>query len=247
MATYNGERFIQRQLDTILEQLGPDDELIVSDDSSNDGTQGILEKNHNSRMLILHRSAARSPVFNFEHALKHAKGDVIALADQDDIWRGNKLLLVREKFRGKTGLPHLVLFDGQVINDNEQIIDESIFDIKRSRTGFFRNLYDSSYMGCCLAFTRKLLEIALPFPRKILMHDMWIAMLAELCGSIELVPEITISYRKHSTSMTSFSRRFEPLRQVSERTHMFFCLMARVLELRILHPNRLQAITKGTS
>lgn len=231
MATCNGGRFIRRQLDTILEQLGPDDELIVSDDASTDGTPEIIKEVCADRVRLLHGNF-RSPVLNFEQALKASTREVIVLADQDDVWSDNKLALVREHFAGRGGERHLVLFDGEVINDQEQVLHDSIFSLKKSRPGFLRNLYDSSYLGCCLAFSRGLLEIALPFPKKILMHDMWIAMLAELCGSVEFDRRITIGYRKHAASMTTFERKFEPVRQVAERTHMAWSLLVRMIELK---------------
>jgi len=231
MATYNGSRFLPRQLETILPQLGPEDELIVSDDASTDGTPELVRELCGERVKLLH-GCFRSPVLNFEHALRQARGEVLVLADQDDIWCENKLPLVRERFAGRTHERLLVLFDGRVIDEQERVLHDSIFALKRSRSGFLRNLYDSSYLGCCLAFTRELLEIALPFPRRILMHDMWIAMLAELCGEIELDRHITIGYRKHAASATTFARRFEPVRQVRERAHMAWNLLVRLGELK---------------
>lgn len=231
MATYNGRRYIRRQLETILPQLGPDDELIVSDDASTDGTLEIVREVCGDRVRLL-QGTFRSPVLNFEQALKAAQREVIVLADQDDLWYPNKLPLVREHFAGREGERLLVLFDGQVIDEEDRLLHESIFALKRSRTGFWCNLYDSSYMGCCLAFSRELLALALPFPKGILMHDMWIAMLAELCGEIKLDRSITIGYRKHATSTTSFARRFEPCRQVAERAHMAYSLLLRVRELK---------------
>lgn len=231
MATCNGARFVRRQLETILPQLGPDDELIVSDDASTDGTPEIIRTMCGDRVHLLH-SSFRSPVLNFEQALKAATGAVIVLSDQDDVWCGNKLDLVRGHFAAHGGARRLVLFDGRVIDEDERELHPSIFALKGSRPGFWRNLYDSSYPGCCLAFSRELLEIALPFPKNILMHDMWIAMLAELYGEVVFDPHITIGYRKHAGSTTTFARRFEPVRQVRERAHMAWNLLVRVAELK---------------
>lgn len=231
MATCNGSRYLRRQLETILPQLGPHDELIVSDDASTDGTPELVRALCGGRARLLH-GTFRSPVLNFEQALRTASKEVIVLADQDDVWCPNKLPLVRERFAGRVDERHLVLFDGRVIDGEERLLHESIFALKGSRPGFLRNLYDSSYLGCCLAFTRALLEIALPFPRGILMHDMWLAMLAELTGTVEFDRHITIGYRKHAGSTTAFARRFEPVRQVRERVHMLRSLLARTHELK---------------
>jgi len=116
MATYNGSRFLPRQLETILPQLGPEDELIVSDDASTDGTPELVRELCGERVKLLH-GCFRSPVLNFEHALRQARGEVLVLADQDDIWCENKLPLVRERFAGRTHERLLVLFDGRVIDE----------------------------------------------------------------------------------------------------------------------------------
>ena len=91
MACYNGEKFIQEQVDSIICQLGLDDELIISDDGSNDRTLDILFSYEDSRIKILHNRACHGFVGNFENALSHAKGDYIFLSDQDDIWKKEKV------------------------------------------------------------------------------------------------------------------------------------------------------------
>ncbi|MHB9097317.1 MAG: glycosyltransferase, partial [Syntrophales bacterium] len=108
MATHNGERFIRRQMETILTQLAPDDEVVISDDSSTDGTLEIVRSFADSRIRLFVGNTFFSPTFNFESALRQARGDIIVLADQDDIWLDNKVMVVREKFaRAPTG-PYLM-------------------------------------------------------------------------------------------------------------------------------------------
>ena len=77
IATYYGGKYIKEQLDSILFQLGKDDEVIISDDSSTDDTLSILESYHDERIVILTNQKFHSPVYNFENALKSAKGDFI--------------------------------------------------------------------------------------------------------------------------------------------------------------------------
>lgn len=90
MATYNGEKYIKEQIDSILKQLGSDDELVISDDGSSDGTIDIILGYHDPR-IHLYKGSFHSPAFNFENALKNATGDFIFLSDQDDIWYDNKV------------------------------------------------------------------------------------------------------------------------------------------------------------
>lgn len=100
IATYNGGKYIKEQLDSILFQLGKDDEVIISDDSSTDDTLSILESYHDERIVILTNQKFHSPVYNFENALKSAKGDFIFLSDQDDIWEPTKVEVMLDSLKG---------------------------------------------------------------------------------------------------------------------------------------------------
>src|SRR5688572_19081887 len=95
--TFNGEKFIHRQLESIISQLSPDDEIVISDDSSSDNTLNIIKSLNDSRIKLLDNNHFRNPIFNLENALKHAKGDFIFLADQDDLWKENKVPLLLKK------------------------------------------------------------------------------------------------------------------------------------------------------
>ena len=85
IATFNGEKFIQEQIQSILPQLGEDDEIVVSDDGSTDRTMEILELFKDKRIRLLVNEGKHGFIWNFENALRKAKGDVIFLCDQDDI------------------------------------------------------------------------------------------------------------------------------------------------------------------
>lgn len=232
MATYNGERFIRRQLETILSQLGPEDEVVVSDDSSSDRTVEIVRSIADHRIRLFAGNTFRSPIFNFENALKQATGDVIALADQDDVWLPDKVAVIRQQFAGRGEEVFLIVMDGRVVDEEERVLEESIFRRINAGPGLLKNLYDNTFLGCALAFTRKLLDIALPFPRNIPMHDMWLGDLAQIFGSVEFVPEKTILYRKHGASLTDFKRRFIPMTQIKRRWWLAYNLVKRWWERR---------------
>jgi glycosyltransferase involved in cell wall biosynthesis len=227
MATHNGERFIRRQLETILSQLSAHDEVIISDDSSTDGTVAIIEGFGDGRIRLLQGNTFYSPIFNFEHALKHATGDIIVLADQDDVWLANKAAVIREKFAVKPHRYYLVALDGYVVDEHETIIADSILARLNAGKGFWKNIYNNRYLGCCLAFTREFLEMALPFPRRIPMHDMWLGQLCELIGETAFVQEKTILYRKHGASLTDFRIRFMPVIQIKRRMLLLYYLLSR--------------------
>jgi len=229
MATRNGEKYIHEQLVSILKQLGPEDEVIISDDSSDDRTIEIVKAFGDTRIRLFGNNAF-NPFRNFENALKRATGEIVVLSDQDDIWLDNKIEVLREKFRQAANPIHLVVLDGQIIDANGNIIGESIFRKLNSGGGVLKNLYDNTYLGCCLAFSRKLLDVALPFPKRIPMHDMWLGMLAELFGTVEFVGAKTIQYRKHADSVTDFKRKFQPVTQIKRRMFLLGHLIGRFME-----------------
>ncbi len=227
MATCNGERFIRRQLESILSQLAVDDELVISDDSSADSTLDIVSSCNDTRIRLFPRQAFRSPALNFEFALKQARGEVIVLADQDDIWLPNKLAVVRNFFLNNLNRPLLVVLDGTVVDGEEQEIYPSVLAKLKAGRGFWKNLYDNRYLGCCMAFSRDLLERALPFPRNIPMHDIWLGQLCERIGATEFLPVVTMKYRKHSASVTDFKIQFKPLLQIRRRLILAWNLLHR--------------------
>lgn len=196
MATYNGEKFIRQQLDSILGQLGSTDELVISDDGSTDETKSIIAEYRDPRIRLLDNKQFKSPMYNFENALKYAAGDFIFLADQDDVWSEVKvetMLTLLERY-------DLVISDCEVIGDNHELLAPSFFDLVGAGPGRLKNLYFNTYLGCCMAFRRSVLDLALPFPRNpnIGMHDIWIGFLAELNFSPIFYPEKLVRYRRHS-------------------------------------------------
>ena len=229
MATYNGERFLRRQLETILPQLAAGDELVIADDSSTDGTVAIIRAFDDPRIRLFTGNRFRSPIFNFEFALQQARGDILVLADQDDVWLENKLAVVRDRFATPPFGPVLIALDGYVVDEAEQVVADSIFARLDAAPGVLKNLWNNRYLGCCLAFNRELLDVALPFPRRIPMHDIWLGQLCQLVGSTEFVPEKTILYRKHGASLTDFRIRFMPWTQVKRRWFLAWHLLGRTV------------------
>ena len=103
IATYNGARYIGEQLASILKQLSAEDEVVVSDDGSTDGTLDIVRSFNDRRIRIVDGPRRHSPTLNFEWALRNAKGEYIFLADQDDVWLPDKLKAATDMLRGYEG------------------------------------------------------------------------------------------------------------------------------------------------
>ncbi len=233
LATYNGEKYLQRQIETILCQLGPDDELVISDDGSTDKTLSVIRSFRDERIKLFSGKRIGGVVKNFEHSLLHARGDIILLCDQDDVWLPNKVSLVRNCFAGQKGTIALVSLNGHIVDVNESPLGETIFERVGVGPGLLKNVYDNTYVGATLAFTRELLDVALPMPKRLPMHDMWLGLLAELLGEVSFVEEPTILYRRHGENATDFRVRFRPWLQIRRRVFLVWALGVRCLSWRL--------------
>jgi glycosyltransferase involved in cell wall biosynthesis len=99
MAVYNGEKYLQEQIESILKQLSPEDELVLSDDASTDASIEIIERIKDSRLILLKNEKRLGPIYNFERALVHCRGDLIFLSDQDDLWLTGKVNACVQKLK----------------------------------------------------------------------------------------------------------------------------------------------------
>lgn len=229
VASYNGEKYIKEQMDSILRNLGRQDEVIVSDDGSFDRTLAILKEYQNGSVPVkIVKGPGRGIKQNINTALKHCRGQYIFLADQDDVWMDDKVEKVME-YLGKGGC-RLVCHDAQVMNgDLTKIRMESFFSYRGSKAGFWNNLLKNRYMGCCMAFDRKLLSYALPIPEEIEMHDQWIGMISDMKGGKNLfIKERLLLYRRHDANVSDFSHGSVPA-MIRKRLVLLHALGRRVL------------------
>lgn len=192
MATYNGEKYIKEQLDSILSQLKNIDEVIISDDGSLDKTLEIIEGYQDPRIKIF-RNSFKNLILNFEFALNQAKGDYIFLSDQDDVWLPFKVEICTKQL----SIFDVVISNCKVVNSNLEVINPSFFKLNNSKKGLFSNLIKNSYLGCCLAFRKEVLLKALPFPKSIPMHDIWFGFISELFFKTKFINEPLMLYRRH--------------------------------------------------
>jgi len=225
MATRNGEKYLHKQLTSILGQIGPGDEVVVSDDSSTDGTVDIIRDFDDPRIRLLENNTFYSPIYNFENALKHTSGEIIVLADQDDVWLGNKMEVIRQQLVDRRGRPALIVMDGYVIDGEGNRTGQTLFKRKTPKKSILANLFDNTFTGCTLAFTRKLLELALPFPAGIPMHDSWLGLLALRFGEVDIIETKTMEYRRHGVNVSRWQRN--PLVQIRWRACLAYHLWLR--------------------
>ncbi len=229
MATCNGGKYIKEQLDSILSQLNENDEVIVSDDSSTDNTVQIIKSFKDNRIKIFENQKFKSPIFNFENALNNATGDIIVLSDQDDIWKANKIETIKKYMHNYD----LVLSDADIIDEKGNILHKSFYKLNGSKNGFIKNIVKNSYLGCTMAFNKKILDKSLPFPKDLPMHDWWIGLIGEMYGEVYFIEDKLISYRRHgnNVSPTGEKSKYSFFQKVIFRLIMIKNLIKRVIHV----------------
>ena len=199
MATYNGEKYVAKQLGSILPQLRASDEVVISDDSSTDRTIEVIERLDDPRIRILKGQKFKNPIYNFENAILNARGEFVFLSDQDDLWMPDKISVVMASLKEND----LVLTDCQIIDSEDRVIEDSFFRINNTGPGFWKNLSHNSYLGCCMAMRKSVVSKSTPFPKDIPMHDWWIGMVCEQFFRIKIIHKPLIQYRRHGHNATT--------------------------------------------
>ena len=219
LACYNGESYIEDQIQSILCQLDRSDELIISDDGSSDMTCTIIENFNDDRIKFIN-GPRQGVIRNFEHALIKAKGTYIFLSDQDDIWQENKVLYSINQIKNGD---ILVVSDATLIDDKGESISSSFFEINNTFPGFFNNYLKNGYLGCCMAFHRKLISVVLPFPVSVGMHDIWIGSISSIVGKVSFLNLPLVSYRRHSGTTTITGQKSSS--KLTKKIIWRFCLL----------------------
>ena len=189
MSTYNGEKYLPQQLDSVLRQTLEDFILIIRDDGSSDGTVPLLRGYTDERIILLEGENV-GPCRSFALLLQEAArrgAQQVYFCDQDDVWLPDKLARMEPQLR-ETDVPKLVFSDFSTIDGDGD---------------FFPKLLAQPYVfGCACGINRRLLELSLDLPDGIEMYDCWIALTAALLGKVEYLPEQTIQHRFHSSNAT---------------------------------------------
>ncbi len=230
LVSYNGAKYLRQQLDSILCQLGEQDELVISDDGSTDGTVQLIEEyqSRDSRVRLL-TGPGQGIKKNVEHALSHTRGLYIFLADQDDIWLEGKVDSVLWALRRQAAA--VVVHDAKVFadDDSSDICMESFYEYRNSGPGVIKNIVKNSYIGCCMAVRCDLLEKILPIPAQIEMHDQWIGILADAyAGGSYFLSEPLLLYRRHGGNNSSMEH-YGLWRMLRNRLVFVCCLCRRLL------------------
>jgi len=255
LATYNGEKYLPQMLDSLVAQTRPADMIIAVDDGSKDSSAQILESYAPKLPLQIHVSPQnQGHRAAFSKALEIAKSqlgpeDLIALADQDDIWLPHKLSILENEI----GVVHSLIFgDAQVIDGEGKVVAESWrakSNINLNTTIKHQIAGINHVTGCLCMFKAKLLNTILPIPEGVTVHDRWIAMIAERNGGIKAIPERVVQYRIHGAnavggkSDTSMSNTLK-LQEIWATTILENLTLLKLTDSEISFAQRLLSITK---
>ena len=219
MATYNGERFLREQLDSLLSQTFRDFRICIRDDGSSDSTPSIIEeyRSRNPEMIeichdpVLHRGAAAS----FMHMLEEAQADYFMFCDQDDVWLPTKIehtlgrmLEIEAQYPGK---PVMIHTDLKVADGDLNVISPSFWGWRRYDPDLCRNfnfaVIGNVFTGCTMMINRPARDISIPMSPNSRMHDEWIGLKVAKSGHVDNLKEATMLYRQHGSNVCSAGTR----------------------------------------
>ncbi|WP_299880751.1 glycosyltransferase family 2 protein [uncultured Cocleimonas sp.] len=213
LCCYQGEKYISKQLDSILAQDYPLIEIHVSDDCSVDSTLSIVSeycaKYPNISFYRNHKNLGF--LKNFESSLERVSGKYFALCDQDDIWCTDKLSLSMQELQflenSYPDKPILIHSDLELINDQDEVIESSFFTKKGLVFSETKSLAlilgHCGVMGNTILMNRNLIEKALPFPVQLKYHDYWFALINECFGVRKTISKPLVKYRLHDTNTSN--------------------------------------------
>jgi len=214
IATYNGARYLEAQLSSILAQLDPDDEVVVVDDDSSDDTVTKLESMGDARIRIHRNERNRGHVQSFARALSLARNDLLFMSDQDDVWLPGRMAIMKDALRRSD---HWVLSSNTLFMDANgrptQYDCEGVKAIDSARhAGNIVSIFVGRrrYYGCAMALRREVLPVILPIPDFVESHDLWIAMAGNAARANLHLQRNTLVRRVHGENASIVSR---PLRQ----------------------------------
>lgn len=203
MATYNGAKYIQEQLDSFLAQTRLPDELVVCDDGSNDATIEILERFKQDApfyVRIFQNDVNLGHEKNFGKVIDLCEGDIIFLSDQDDVWLPSKLALLVNIFTRENGVL-LVINDAEIADGSMQSTGRTVFGQTRA-AGVIGDSGKSLTLGCATAFRSELRSLISPVPALDYGHDSWIHDFTHMVGGRYVLEQTLQLYRRHGNNVS---------------------------------------------
>ena len=228
LATYNGEKYIREQIESILNQTHKEFRLLISDDGSTDGTRNILNeyKEKDNRVKIFFQERNLGVVKNFEFLLNKVEAKYYMFSDQDDIWKEEKI----EKSLNKIEEGYdLVYSDLEVVDENLNVTYSSYWKLKGiynkiKKYNNFKSLYLNNFVtGCTIISKKELINSFMPLPNtsKFVLHDYWISLIISQNGKIAYIEEPLIKYRQHKNNKVGSKKKSDELKTIDEIRSLF--------------------------
>ena len=234
LATYNGEKYIKEQIESILNQTYKNIQIIISDDCSKDGTRQILkEYEKNDKIKVFYQEENLGYVKNFEFLLKQVESNLYMLSDQDDVWKKEKVEKSVEKIESEK--LDLVFGDLEVVDENLNTLYKSynrymhlIHKIKKYQKDYRLQYLYNCMTGCTIISRKNWIDKVLPFPTnsKYMIHDYWLGLVIALNGKVGYIEEPYILYRQHgknqvgSKKASKTASKLEKVRNISINTRI---------------------------
>ncbi|WP_218914883.1 glycosyltransferase family 2 protein [Thermodesulfobium narugense] len=213
MSTYNGEKYLREQIDSILNQTYTDWRLIIRDDGSTDKTLQIIEeyvKKFSEKInLIKDNKKHLGPQMSYFELLNHSSAEYIMFCDQDDFWLPYKIETTLTKMKDLERIypnkPVLVHSGLKVVDENLRVISDSFWKYQKlnpNLKSLCNLLIQNNVTGCTIMINKKLKNFLKVFPQNMIMHDWWIALVASAFGTIGHIDEPLVLYRQHDRNDT---------------------------------------------
>jgi len=203
LCTYNGERFLKKQLDSILEQTYSNFELIIVDDCSTDNTINIINEylKKDTRIKLYKNIKNLGFIKNFDKAISLCNGEFICLCDQDDIWNHSKIEILLNKIDNNV----LIYSNALLIDENDNSLNKTLVDDSKIVEGNNNRAFilNNCVSGNTLMFKKELVKYILPIPQYISLHDIWIAFVASTYGNIKYINDNLVQYRRYEDQITA--------------------------------------------
>lgn len=208
ISTFNGEKYLKQQIDSLLKQTYKKITIIVRDDGSSDKTIEILS-NYNIIKIDSNKNIGPKKSFSklLNYALKHSNAKYFMFCDQDDIWEENKVEITFQKMKESEikhgAIPLLIHTDLKIVNEHMNVINTSFWKhqlIIPKLNSFNRLIMQNTITGCTSMINKALAEKCTCIPNSAIMHDWWIGLVASKFGEIYFIKDSTVRYRQHNNN-----------------------------------------------
>lgn len=246
LATYNGEKYLREQIDSILSQTYKNFRLIISDDCSKDRTREILKEYElkDNRITVYYQEKNLGYIKNFEFLLKKVENQIYALSDQDDVWLPEKIEKSLERMQIDNS--DLVFGDLEVVDENLKTIHKSFNDLMNLTRKIKKcNDYNKLYLyncvtGCTIIAKKKFLDKILPIPHntKHVLHDYWIALITSIYGKVSYIDKAYIKYRQHGENQVGVEKTSYKMENFDEIRKLFIEVKLELFETNVSNNER---------